>query len=220
MRVMAARPRSPTMATISRTDPPRVPRPGVGSSKLRRTAADGDLGFELYRQHTLLVILGTCLRRSSEGTPDHRGPDLRLVERALEVHRDYVVRVHYPDVELVNGALEAKADPRVAAALVECKAEHARAQGFQRRTNELLRTAGTATDETDRALAKALRDEADRMEQHLTREEEMLNGRLNDALTPAQQTRLLNQIRRFDAPRIAAEIAVLVWASELGPSAD
>ncbi len=187
MSVMAPRPRSPTMATSSRTDPPRVSRSGEGSSKLRRTAADGDLGFELYRQHTLLVILGTCLRRSSEGTADHRGPDLRLVERALEVHRDYVVRVHYPDVELVNGALEAKADPRVAAALAECKAEHGRADDFQRKMNELLRTAGTAsaTDETDRALAKALRDEADRLERHLTREEEMLNGRLNDALTPA-----------------------------------
>lgn len=192
----------------------------TGNPRPERTHAEGDLAFELYRQHTLLVIMATCLRRTSESLTDPLGIDLKRIRRALDVHRDYLVQVHYPDEDLVNEALESKTDPRVFDALVECKAEHPRAQAFQQRVASLLRPTEISTTRTAEEVAQAFRSEADRIEMHLSREEEMIGSHLAEWVPLAQQNRLLTKIRKFDAPRIAAEVGILVWASELGPSAD
>lgn len=217
MRAFIERPEATIAVPVERA---QAPRPRIVPARVKRTTADGDLGFELYRQNTLLVILATCLRRTSEDIIDPLGLDLHRVDRALEVHRDYVVHVHYPDVDLVNEALESQEDPRAFEGLVECKAEHARAQLFQSKVADLLRPSTLSTVATAAALSRALREEADRLEMHLGREEELLQSRLSEWLPRSRQARLLQQIRKFDAPRIAAEIAILVWASELGPSAD
>ena len=221
MSVASSMPRHATPKRSPRERRPPRARPAADRGRfVRRTPADADLGFELYRQHTLLTILSESLRHTAAEVLAQRDVVAAGLPRALEVHRGYLINIHYPDEERVLEALEPSSDPLVFDGLVECRAEHPQAAIFQREVARLWRSgipgaAGTLAD-----IAKALRQEADRIEVHLAREEELLTSHLNRWLSRTDQARLLGLFREFDNARISAEIAVLVWASEIAPSVD
>ncbi|MDE1819751.1 MAG: hypothetical protein KGI98_02725 [Euryarchaeota archaeon] len=206
-------------SSVASLPPPyrRAVRPPLLSSS-------SDLAFELYRQNTLMVLLASCIRRTADRIPAELGLSRQAIRRAVEIHGDYVLGFHYAQEELVNAVLQPKTDPRIFDGLLECQAEHPRARLFQKRVSEL----SIPDDEPDRLvsparaseLAHLFRAEADRIERHLGREEELLHVHLSEWLSKDEQLRLLRKMRSQAVPSIPAEILVLEWASEIGPSAD
>jgi hemerythrin-like domain-containing protein len=201
---------------VSRASSPPT-KPG---GRVRRTSADAGLGYELYRQHTLLVMLAACLRHTAEEVQFGRDRAQTELRRGLQVHRDFLVKVHYPDEDRVIEVLEPVKDPEVFDAIVECKAEHPRASVFEREASLLGENLQKGNPSAKQDLVRALRQEADRIENHLAREEEMLTSRLGRWIPEPEQAKLLTQIRAYDNQRVSAEIDLLAWAAEIGPSTD
>lgn len=209
------------MSTLQTT--PRKSHPRTTDARRRllaRTKSDAALGFELYRQHTLLVVLAAGLRHTAARVLETHDVAEAEVARALEIHREYLINVHYPDEERVMEALEPSKDAAAFDALVECKAEHPRASAFQQAVASLMDAAHRGSPTAAEEVARRLRQEAERIERHLTREEENLTSRLGQWLPSSVQQQLLQQIREFDNRRITAEDTLLVWAAEIAPSVD
>ncbi len=210
---MSARPRR-TVRRPRRAAPEPAEEEGGGRPR------SNDLGLELYRQQTLLSIM-TARMRETAGVLEHRSTfDLARIHRALEVHRRYLLEVHEADEErLARTIAEAKvkaADPLLRA----LRAARPRALEFEKEAEELL--AGGVPRGSDEAhrLARLFSDEADRIDHHQSWETENLHSHIDAWLSKPVQARLLDQIRRFNAARVDAEIALISWASQLHPSAD
>ncbi len=210
---MSPRARSTTRAAV----PGPLPSDEEGSSGRPRS---NDLGLELYRQQTLLAIM-TARMRETAGALEHRTAfDLARLRRALEVHRRYLLEVHLADEERLARTI---ARTKVEAAnplLKVLRAAHPKAVEFEQEAEALLERGLAPGSETVHRLARLFTEEADRIDQHQAWETENLHGHIDAWLPKPVQSRLLAQIRRFNAARVDAEIALISWASQLHPSAD
>jgi len=68
-------------------------------------------------------------------------------------------------------------------------------------------------------LAELFRREAERIEAHDAREDELYR-QLDQILPDDLRRKLLRSIRRFDEERVVAEISLISWAAQVHPSAD
>ena len=178
-----------------------------------------DLSLELMRQHTLVSVMTARMRETAEGLARGSTPDPRRIERALAVYRAFHLEVHHADEALLARSLARVRAPEVKALLADCAREHPLAEEFERNVRAALRGDLAARGPAALRLAQLFREEADRVEAHHEREDEVYRT-LDRYLSAAVRRRLLAQIRRFDGPRIAAEIALIAWASQIHPSAD
>ncbi len=178
-----------------------------------------DLSLELMRQHTLVSVMTARMRETAEGLARGSTPDPRRIERALAVYRAFHLEVHHADEALLARSLAKVAAPEVRTLLSECAREHPLAEGFEASVRSALKGELAPRGPAALRIARLFREEADRVEQHHEREDEVYRT-LDRYLSAAVRRRLLGQIRRFDGPRIAAEIALIAWASQIHPSAD
>lgn len=178
-----------------------------------------DLSLELMRQHTLLSVMTARMRETAEGLLRRSAPDPRRMERALEAYRRFHREVHHADEALLAKSLARSKAPEVRALLAECARAHPQAEAFERSVRAAMsHDAGSGAAAAHR-LSELFRAEADRVEQHHEREDDVYRA-LDRYLSAATRKRLLASIRRFDGPRIAAEIGLISWASQIHPSAD
>ena len=203
-------PRPPIRRSRSRLSPGAVPSSDDEAPRSR----PNDLELELYRQRSLLSILAARLRESASSLERARAIDPDRMRRAIDVHRRFLVEVHHANETAIANALSGVRAARPVVA--QCLREHARATGFETDALPLLSAGPSAVPQ----LVRLVRGEADRIERQQAWEEEHLHARLGAWLAPAEARRLLAWMRRFDAARIDAEIALISWASQLHPSAD
>ncbi len=183
-------------------------------------AHSNDLALELFRQRTLLQILSGRMRETAAGLERVGSFDPVRLRRGLEAHRQFLREVHLPDGQRL---LDSVATRHVLAAgeLRRVLEESgARADDFQRGADALVAREGVDGTGEARRLSKLFYAEADRVETFLTWEADGFHPRIMAWLPKLAQTRLLGELRRFDAARIGAEIALISWASQLHPSAD
>ena len=193
--------------------------PGEGEAEADRRRSN-DLVLELYRQQTLLQIL-TARMRETASVLEHRGTfDVARLRRGLDVHRRYLLDVHEADEERLVRSLARRRVVEAEAFLQELNAARASAVAFERTVEDHIAASADRPGETARDLARLVSAEAERIDHHQQWEAERLHGRLDEWLPRATQGRLLAQIRKFDAARVDAEIALISWASQLHPSAD
>ncbi len=177
-----------------------------------------DLALELMRQHTLLSIMAARMRETASVLQRATRIDGPRLDRALEVHRRYLIEVHEENEARLDRALAAASSPQVRAQLKECAASHPLSQEFHDAARS-LRDASPEPAARAARLAALFKAEADRLEQHHEREGEVYR-RLDRWLSPGVRRRLLSELRRFDAAHINAEIALISWASQIHASAD
>lgn len=189
---------------------------GQGAPTTLRT----DLALELHREHTLLYVMAARMRETAEWFERGTGFDPARIRRGLEVHRRYLLEVHQPNDERVAKALARSKSAAIRAALAECRAQHPKAQEFQREAEALVREVPAPKSEAARSLARLYREEADRVEKHHAHEEETLYWHLERHLSAAVRHRLLAEVQRVDETRVGAEVALVSWASQLHPAAD
>lgn len=187
---------------------------------VRPRPTSNDLGLELYRQQTLLAILSARMRESAARLERGAVLDPARVRRGVDAHRRYLREVHDANVERLARTV-ARSDSDAAAPVLERLAgARPRAEAFERDVEAILGRGVAPGSEGAHRLARLFAQEADRIDQEATWETENLHARLDAWLTPTAQSRLLAEIRRFDAARVDAEIALVSWASQLHPSAD
>ncbi|MCI4368268.1 MAG: hypothetical protein L3K09_01715 [Thermoplasmata archaeon] len=178
-----------------------------------------DLALELMREHTLLNVMAARMRESADGLERGNPVNRVRLERGLEVHRRYLIEVHHEHERLVDEALAASRDPTARARADDCALEHPKAAAYQGAVRALLaKTRGSAAPDGV-ALGRLIRQEADRLEEHHGKEDDVYR-RLDRLLAPAERARLLGAIRTFDASHVSAEIALIAWAAQIHPSAD
>ncbi len=179
-----------------------------------------DLALELFRQRTLLQILSGRMRETSAGLERVGSFDPARLRRALDAHRRFLREVHLSDGKRLAEAIpprhsEAAWDFRRALGDSEAKAAE-----FERKAESLVAREGLDGTGEARRLSKLFAEEADRIEQFQVWEADQLHPSVVAWLPKTASSRLLAQLRRFDAARIDAEIALIAWASQLHPSAD
>jgi len=179
-----------------------------------------DLALELFRQRTLLQILAGRMRETAANLERVGSFDPARLRRALDAHRRFLREVHLTDGKQLLAAVparhsEATWDFRLA--LGDCEAQAAE---FERKAEALVAREGLDGTGEARRLSKLFEAEADRVERFLNWEGDQLHARIVGWLPRSAQSRLLGRLRRFDAARIDAEIALISWASQLHPSAD
>jgi len=179
-----------------------------------------DLALELYRQQTLLSVMTARMRETAARLEAGNPVDPARVRRALDVHRRFLLDVHDADEERIAQAIVAAQPTTARKVVAECRAEHPRAEAFLRGAMALLPGDLSPCSDGRRRLASLFADEADRIDRHQAWEDEKLHTHLNEWLSPTVRKRLLDEIRRFNAVRVDAEIALVSWASQLNPSAD
>ena len=207
----------PLTSRSSRTRTPATPEAAVEPAAARRPPTT-DLWLELYRRQTLLLIMAARLRESAGNLAQKGSPEVARVRRAVDIHRRFLREVQLVDEERVAKALAGISDAR--APLERCAQEHPKAERFERTVEPLLAHPISPGSPGARRLADLFRAEADRIEEHVAWEEEKVHAHLERWLTPPVRDSLLEQIRRFEAPRVDAEIALIAWASRLHPSSD
>lgn len=188
-------------------------RPGRGKVPL------DDLSLELMRQHTLLSVMTARMRETGEALTRGAVPEPKRIDRALEVYRKFHLEVHHADEARLAKALARSRAAAVRAYLADCAREHPRGEAFEKAVREGMRGDLAPRGPAAARLAELFRAEADRVDQHHEHEDEVYRS-IDRYLTPAVRKRLLGEIRRFDGPRIAAEIGLIAWASQIHPSAD
>lgn len=190
---------------------------GADASGRRRS---NDLGLELYRQRTLLQIMAARLRETSGGVERGASIDLARIRRALDVHHRFLIEVHHADAERVARAVAKQEVAAAGGVLAELEKGRTRAAEFENSASTLVAQGVAGHSENAHRLAQLVHSEADRIDQFQGWEAERLHAHLDDWLPKPIQSRLLGQIRKFDAARVDAEIALISWASQLHPSAD
>jgi hemerythrin-like domain-containing protein len=186
--------------------------------EFRASTFPASVGLELFREHTLLGMMTVRMRETASALDRGVAVDPERLGRLLEVHRRYLIQVHQANEARLDTALARRREPEVRRVLEECAREHPRAEEFQLDLSARL-ARGSRTPEARRGIAAAIRSEADRLEAHHDREEELYRT-VDEFLTPHRAVALLAELRRFDAEHVNAEIALLGWASEIHPSAD
>jgi hypothetical protein len=204
-----ARARSPPRRSRS------APNRDEGTDRARRP---NDLGFELYRQHTLLLIMAARMRETAAALERGTSIEPDRLRRLVDVHRAWMREVRDADVERVGRALARV--PAARTALERCKAEHHRTGEFEEVARGLISAGVPAEGTGAKRLAALVREEAQRMELHSAWEQENLHSQLDRWLPKAVQSRLLRELRTFDTQRIGAEIDLISWASQIHPSSD
>jgi hemerythrin-like domain-containing protein len=179
-----------------------------------------DLGLELYRQHTLLSTMSGRLRETADALSRTRPPDSQRLERALEVHKSFLIEVHHEVEKSVDAALAKVRDPSVVRAIDKCRKEHPNSARFQDEVVAAMAAPFEPDEETPTRLAELFRREAGWIEEHHVQEEQPLYGQLDRLLSSRELERIVHANRELDAKRIAAEIALTAWASQLNPSSD
>jgi hypothetical protein len=179
-----------------------------------------DLALELFRQQTLLQVLTARLREVAAAIERIGRVDAARLRRTLDVHHRYVVEVHEADDERLARALLARKVDAAAPLVATARAGRPAALDFEHAAEAFLDPATAAAPEGPGRLARLLAVEADRIDQHLAWEADRLHAHLEAWLPRPARSRLLAQIRRFDAARVDAEIALVSWASQIHPSAD
>lgn len=175
-----------------------------------------DLALEMMRQHTLLMVMTARMRETSDRL-EHGAPVVRdRLERGLGVHRRFLIDLHQANEAALAKALAKVADAEVKARLRDCALEHPKAAAFEEKARELVARDGP---EASRALGALFRAEADRLDEHHGREDEMYRG-LDRFLPAAARARLLAAFRKFEAGHIAAEIDLIAWSAQIHPSSD
>jgi hemerythrin-like domain-containing protein len=221
---MAPTPR--TRSTRVGRKPPAVPDPSAPHRPAERPGDPDvapsmkDLGLELYRQQTLLSVMTARMRETASRLLLGNPVDPERIRRGLDVHRRFLLNVHDADEDRVARALE-KERPDAARKLVaECRREHARAETFLGAVQVLLGQDLAPGSEARTRMSTLFAEEADRIDRHQTWEDEKIHPHLDTWLSRPVRSKLLEEIRRFNAARVDAEIALVSWASQLHPSAD
>ncbi|HEV2449787.1 MAG TPA: hypothetical protein VGU43_05185 [Thermoplasmata archaeon] len=142
------------------------------------------------------------------------------LERALDVHRRFLVEVHLANEDEVAMRLRKSGRPAAREQADLCAREHPRAAEFERAAGLLLEEHGEQQSVNARRLAELLRGEAAQIERHHLVDEEPLLRNLDRWLTPAVRAQLARGIRRRDSVRADAEEALVSWSAELHPAAD
>ncbi len=171
------------------------------------------------RQHTLISVMTARMRETAESLARGSTPDPRRLARALGVYRRFHREVHHADEARLARSLARTKAPEVRALLAECAREHPSAEAFEKDVRAAAKGDLAPRGPAALRLSELFRREADRVEQHHEREDDVYRS-LARYLSPAVRRRLLGEIRRFDGPRIAAEIDLIAWASQVHPSAD
>jgi hypothetical protein len=178
-----------------------------------------DLSLELFRQHTLLQLLTARMNETADSL-DHALPyPMERMQRALSVHKDYLIDSHHALERLVAEALVSSTAPEVRSLLAECASSHPLADQFQKDVRAVVDKEPSLSPATRARAALLFRAEAKRIETHHGREDEVYAG-LNQYLPEDVRTRILTGARAFDPDRIAAEVELVAWASSLHPSSD
>ena len=178
-----------------------------------------DLALELMREHTLLNVMAARMRETADVLQRGVAVERSRVERALDVHRRFLIEVHHEHERRVDAALSRSTEPEVQARVADCRKEHPRAEAFQTAARAALGTLGTLAPAARQNLASLLRAEAERFEEHHAREDDAYR-RIDRWIPAGERTRILAEIRAFDASHVSAEIALISWAAQAHPSAD
>ena len=206
--------------TAEHARPDATAAPGSDAEAGSERPHSNDLALELFRQQTLLQVLTARLREVAAAVERLGRVDAARLRRTLDVHRRYVVEVHEADDERVARTLLARMVDAAAPLFATVRAGRPAAVDFERAAEAFLDPAIASAPGGPVRLARLLSQEADRIDQHLTWEADHLHAHLESWLPRPSRTRLLAQIRRFDAARVDAEIALVSWASQIHPSAD
>jgi hypothetical protein len=188
-------------------------------ARRRPKTSENDLILELTRQHTLLQVMAARMRETAEVLEHSTRPDPRRIERALNLHRRYLIEVHHPNDQLVQSALAKSRRASVRALLARCAVEHLKAEEFQRDVRAIVEKSGPITPVTAKKIAEKFRAEADRVEEDHEAEDEVY-AQLDELIPLTERQKLFEQIRRFDVSRAGAETALIAWASQIHPAAD
>lgn len=194
----------------------RPPR-GVGAAA-HHPRSSNDLGFELYREATLLLILAARLAETADALDRGAPVDPARLRRALDVHHRFLIDVRRADLARLERALATVSSAR--AALARWAEERAHPFAFERAVADRWAGGLSGRGPAGAALARLFREEARRLEAEAEWEEENLPAHLDRWLPRTTQGRLLREIRAFDTARVAAEIDLISWASQVHPSSD
>jgi hypothetical protein len=190
-----------------RPEPGSVTEPFVEIAPPEPHRAPDDLALELMREHTLLTVL--VGRMHETATALERGIVIgrERLQRGLDVHRRFLLEVHYVHAKRIARALGVAGDPEVNARLAECAADHPNGEQFQRETSDLLKNGRVGSNEAKaRWMAGLWQAEADRIEDDDAREDDLYR-RIHRLIPKPERARLLRALRRFDAHNVDAEIA-------------
>ncbi len=179
-----------------------------------------DLGLELFRQQTLLQIMTARMRETASALERGAAVDLSRLRRAIDAHRRYLLEVHEADEEALARTLARTKVEAAEPLLRELRAARPRAHDFERQAEELIAQGPAPGSESAHRLSRLFAEEAERIDRQQAWESESLHAHIDAWLAKPVQSRLLAQIRRFNAARVDAEIALISWASQLHPSAD
>jgi hemerythrin-like domain-containing protein len=179
-----------------------------------------DLALELYRQHTVLNMMASRMRQTADILGTTQRVDAARIQRALDVHRSYLIEVHHTNEDKVARALEKIPDPDIRQALEICLREHPKADAFQSAAAAATEAGSRSPDSSARRLAELFRQEADRIDEHHQKEEQLLYLKLDRVLSETAQAAVLRSILEFNSQHANAETALTSWASQLTPSSD
>lgn len=179
-----------------------------------------DVAVDLQRQHTLLQMMSERLRESATAMELTGTVPASRLERALDVHRRFLVEVHLANEDEVATRLRQSGASAARKLADRCAREHPHAAQFERAAALLLEAHGEQGSVHVTRLAELFRGEADRIERHHLAEEEPLIRNLDRWLAPQDRADLARGIRRRDAVRADAEDALVSWSAELHPAAD
>lgn len=213
------RPRGDGVTPRRRGDARRGPVPAEraedepGASRARSS----DLALELYRQQTLLQILTARMRETAAALERRGSFDPARLRRALDAHKRYLLEVHEVDEQRLARAIARGRAAAVAPLLATLREGPVRALEFERAVEARLEDPSPSGA---RDLARRFAAEAERIDLHQVWEAERIHAHIDRWLARPTQRRLLAEIRRFNAARVDAEIALISWASQLHPSAD
>jgi hypothetical protein len=160
------------------------------------------------------------MRETATALENGATPDESRLRRALDVHHRFLVEVHRTDEERVT-RFPPHSTPTVALATrTRCDLDHEGALQFETHLEGALKTGAGSKGDRARALGVLFREEADRIDRHVAWEEDAFTKLIDESMSRTDQARLLRDMRRFDAARVDAEIALVSWASNLHPSSD
>jgi hypothetical protein len=189
--------------------------PHAAPEARRRT----DLSLELLRQHTLLQLMTARMNETAEALDLALPYPMQHLERAMAVHRDYLIEVHHRLESLLRGHLTSVAAPEVRSLLAECASSHPMADLFQKELRVVVEKEPGLGSATRARMAALIRAEAQRIETHHAREESVYVN-LHQYLPGAAEAEIVKAACGFDPARIAAEIELMAWASSVHPSSD
>lgn len=187
--------------------------------RIQEKFSEDDLILELYRQHTLLYVMAARLRESADVLQRSKRPDPKRIERALDLHRRFLIDVHQVNDRMVQDALRDLGRKELTSFLDRCAKEDLKPEEFQEQVRRLMSDGMAPGAPSTLKMAELIRKEADRIEEDHGGEDEVYR-KLDTLLHPSVRHDLVQHIRQIDVQRIGAEIALIAWASQIHASAD